>query len=259
MLLKEIYTNKLKEVAQKKAQFPIQGLQKAISGLATARDIELALRAGGGLKLIAEIKGASPSSGILRKNLDPLEIALQYQQNGASAISVLTDERFFHGKLSHLEEIRRVVKLPLLRKDFIIDPYQLYETRVAGADAVLLIAALLDKKELEGLLRLARELGLGCLVEAHTEKELKKVLDTSATLLGINNRNLQTFQIDLETTLRLRPLIPRDKIVVSESGINTRADVLRLKEAGIDAILVGEALMLAEDPGAKIRELMGWT
>lgn len=259
MLLKEIYTNKLNEVAQKKAQFPIQGLREATSSLAPTRDMELALRAEGGLKLIAEIKRASPSSGILRKDLNPLEIALQYQQNGASAISVLTDERFFQGKLSHLEEIRRVIKLPLLRKDFVIDPYQLYEARVAGADAVLLIASLLDRSKLEGLLGLARELGLGCLVEAHTEEELKKVLDTPATLLGINNRNLETFQIDLETTLRLRPLIPRDKIVVSESGINTRTNVLRLQEAGIDAILVGEALIRSKDPGAKIRELMGWT
>lgn len=265
MILKEIYAHKLSELAEKKAQQPLGSLEETISGLSPALDLEGTLKTHAergesrrrGVKLIAEIKQASPSKGLLRSNFNPSEIALVYQENGASAISVLTDERFFKGRLSHIEEVRKAVKLPILRKDFIIDTYQIYETRARGADAVLLIAALLGREELEHLMGLAHGLGLSCLVEVHTEKELGKVLGTRATLIGINNRDLDTFKVDLETTLRLMPLITRDRTVVSESGINSRADVLRLQEAGVDAILVGEALMRSQDAGEKIRELLG--
>ena len=226
--------------------------------MAGTKDLEGALKTSSGLGLIAEVKAASPSKGILRHDMNPSQIALEYQEGGATAISVLTDEKFFHGRLAHLEDVRRAVRLPLLRKDFIIDEYQLVEARTSGADAVLLIAAILDEKKLEALLSSAGRLGLNCLVEVHTEGELKKVLDTPATLVGINNRDLHTFKTDLETTIRLRPLVPEDRTVVSESGIKSRGDVRRLEDAGVDAILVGEALVQSEDIERDIRELMGW-
>lgn len=226
--------------------------------MAGTKDLEGALKTSGGLGLIAEVKAASPSKGILRHDMNPSQIALEYQEGGATAISVLTDEKFFHGRLAHLEDVRRAVRLPLLRKDFIIDEYQLVEARTSGADAVLLIAAILDEKKLEALLSSAGRLGLNCLVEVHTEGELKKVLDTPATLVGINNRDLHTFKTDLKTTIRLRPLVPEDRTVVSESGIKSRGDVRRLEDAGVDAILVGEALVQSEDIERDIRELMGW-
>lgn len=258
MILDEICRHKRTEVARCKELRPTGQLEALLHKLPRTRSLEERLRASPHLSLVAEVKAASPSRGILRQDINPSEIAIEYQENGAAAISVLTDERFFHGGLSHLSEVRRAVGLPLLRKDFIIDEYQLLEARVSGADAALLIAAILDEKELVRFLNTASRLGLGCMVEVHTEEELKKVLSTPATLIGINNRDLQTFKIDLETTLRLRPLIPGDKTVVSESGIKSRADVVRLEGAGVDAVLVGEALVQSEDIGKKIRELMGW-
>lgn len=259
MILDEIYKHKLSEVAQRKNRCPIGRLEEALPNLPETKDLETALKTSRGLGLIAEVKAASPSRGILRlNNMNPSRIALEYQESGASAISVLTDEKFFHGNLTHLEDVRKAVQLPLLRKDFIIDEYQLVEARTCGADAVLLIAALLDEKGLNALLDKANRLKLNCLVEVHTEEELKKVLDTPATLLGINNRDLYTFKIDLKTTLRLKPLIPSDKTVVSESGIKSRDDVILLEKAGVDAILVGETLVQSKDIGKKIRELMGW-
>ncbi|HLG30872.1 MAG TPA: indole-3-glycerol phosphate synthase TrpC, partial [Candidatus Brocadiales bacterium] len=173
----------------------------------------------------------------------------------ASVISVLTDEQFFQGKLEYLTEIKRVVKLPLLRKDFIIDPYQIYEARVAGADAVLLIARLLSNEKLKAYLKLSHELGMKCLVEVHDADELKKTLDANAMIIGINNRDLNTFRTDLETTFKLCPLIPEGKTIVSESGIATRNDIIRLKECGVDAVLIGETLMRSLDIVSKIVEL----
>lgn len=256
MILDEIYKHKLLEVEESKKKISLSRLEGALSGLSPTKDFEAALRTGGGVKLIAEIKAASPSLGVLREGLDPVSLALEYQRAGATAISVLTDQKFFHGSLSNLEEVRRAVGLPLLRKDFIIDNYQLYEARVAGADAVLLIARLLDKKTLSAFLKVAGQLGLACLVEVHTEEELKKVLDTHARLIGINNRDLDTFKVDLNTTLRLLPLVPLDRIVVSESGIHNREEVRRLEKAGVKAILVGEALVRSKDVASKIKELL---
>lgn len=258
MILDEIYRHKLSEVARCKEQRPLRQLEELLPNVSDTNNLEAALKTSAGLSLIAEVKAASPSRGVLRRDMNPSQIAVEYQESGAAAISVLTDEKFFHGKLAHLKDVRRAVSLPLLRKDFIIDEYQLIEARTSGADAVLLIAAILDEKKLFALMDAAGRLGLGCLVEVHTEEELKKVLGTPATMLGINNRDLHTFKIDIETTLRLRPLIPKDKTVVSESGIKTRADVIRLEGAGVDAVLVGEALVQSEDIGKKIRELMGW-
>jgi indole-3-glycerol phosphate synthase len=257
VILDEIYKHKLLEVEESKKRVSLSKLEGKLSRLAPTKDFEAALRDGKGIKLIAEIKAASPSRGVLREGLDPVKLALEYQAAGANAISVLTDEKFFRGSLSHLKEVRKAVDLPLLRKDFIIDSYQLYEARVAGADATLLIARLLDKKTLESFMNIAGQLGLACLVEVHTEEELRKVLDTTARLIGINNRDLDTFKVDLDTTLRLLPLIPRDRLVVSESGIHTREDVQRLQEAGVRAILVGEALVRSKDVVSRIRGLLG--
>lgn len=257
MILDDIYKHKLQEVAESKKRVGLSRLEEALSGLAPPKDFEAALRGGEGMKLIAEIKAASPSLGVLREGLDPVSLALEYQEAGASAISILTDERFFHGSLSHLEKVRKVVSLPLLRKDFIIDSYQLYEARVSGADAVLLIARLLDEKTIETFLKIAGQLGLACLVEVHTEEELKKALNTPSRLIGINNRDLNTFKVDLTTTLNLLPLIPEERLVVSESGINSREDVQRLERAGVRVILVGEALVSSKDVNSKIRGLLG--
>ena len=256
VILDEIYRHKLCEVEENKERISLSRLEGALAGLSPTKDFETALRTGRGIKLIAEIKAASPSIGVLREGLDPVALALEYQKAGATAISVLTDKKFFHGSLSNLEEVRKTVDLPLLRKDFIIDGYQLYEARVAGADAVLLIARLLDKKTLSAFLKVADQLGLACLVEVHTEEELKKVLDTHARLIGINNRDLDTFKVDMNTTLKLLPLVPVDRIVVSESGIHNREDVRRLEKAGVRAILVGEALVRSKDVTYKIKELL---
>ncbi len=258
VILDEIYKHKLSEVAGRKRRMPQKQLEALLHNLPVTKDLGKTLEAAAGLGLIAEVKAASPSRGVLRPNMDPVQVALEYQEAGATAISVLTDEKFFHGSLSHLQDVRGSVKLPLLRKDFIIDEYQIIEARTSGADAILLIAALLDDKEIGAFINKAGRLGLGCLVEVHTEEELRRILGTPATVLGINNRDLHSFKTDIETTLRLKSLIPEGMTVVSESGIKTRSDVKRLEDAGIDAILVGETLVQSEDIGGKIRELMGW-
>jgi indole-3-glycerol phosphate synthase len=206
--------------------------------------------------LIAEVKKASPSKGVIRPDFHPAEIARCYQEAGASALSVLTDEKYFQGKLAYLEDVRAVVGLPLLRKDFIIHPAQIFEA-VGRADAVLLIVAALTPAELAEFLALATACGLDTLVEVHDRAELEVALDLGAPVIGINNRDLRTFQVDLETTFRLRPHIPDDRLVVSESGIRDPEQVARLRDAGVDAILVGEALMACSDIGAAVRRLLG--
>ncbi|HOP35816.1 MAG TPA: indole-3-glycerol phosphate synthase TrpC, partial [Syntrophales bacterium] len=199
----------------------------------------------------------SPSKGILSRDFDPVGLARLYEREGAAAVSVLTDREFFGGEKEDLTRARRAVSLPLLRKDFIIDPCQVWESRLLGADAILLIAGLLETEELAGLLREAGEAGLEALVEVHGEEDLTKALAAGAGLLGINNRDLRTFVTDLSMSERLAPRIPPDRAVVSESGIQTRADVERLTRAGIRAFLVGEALVSRKDPGEKLRELLG--
>ncbi len=210
-----------------------------------------------GPALIAEVKKASPSKGVIRENFDPLQIARTYAENGASCISVLTDEPYFQGNLAHLAAIRECVDLPLLRKDFIIDDYQLLEARVAGADAVLLIAAALTSEDMEWMLDACSALGMAAIVEIHDGDELDQVLATDARILGINNRDLHTFRTTLQTTIDLVSRVPEDRITVSESGINRRADVMKLADAGVDAVLVGEALMREADIAGKMRELLG--
>ncbi len=216
---------------------------------------EKILKKGNKIKFLAEVKKASPSAGIIREDFNYLNIAKEYEAGGASAISVLTDKEFFKGDLKYLSEIKKTVSLPVLRKDFIIDPYQIYEAKAAGADLVLLIARILTKDQIDTFLALTHKLGMECLVEVHDIDELNTVLETEASIIGINNRNLDTFETNIETTLQLCHLIPEEKIIVSESGIKTRADVLNLEKAGIDAILIGETLMRSQDITQKINEL----
>ena len=256
-ILDNIHKHKLTEVAENKRRAPLDTLKERIPKVPAAKSFGAALKSGANIRIIAEIKKASPSLGVIRKDFHPVEIARIYETGGAAAISVLTDEKFFQGSLSYLTEVKKAVGLPILRKDFIIDPYQIYEARAAGADAILLIAAMLSGDEIQDYLALSGSLGMECLVEVHSEEELKNVLQTNAHIIGINNRNLATFVTDMATTLRLRQMIPGGKTVVSESGIKTRGDVETLLKAGVGAILVGETLMKSQDISAKLRELLG--
>jgi indole-3-glycerol phosphate synthase len=221
-----------------------------------ARDFAQTISRPDRINIIAEAKKASPSKGIIRPDFDPVSIAQCYEQNGAGAVSVLTEEHFFQGHLDYLRLIRRSIGIPVLRKDFIIDDYQVYEARAAGADALLLIAAILDTSELSSLLHLTHDLGMQALVEVHTEDELKKALHVKPSIIGINNRNLSTFFTNINTTIELQTLIPEGIIIVTESGINTSDDIKRLRSCGIDAFLIGEALMREPDPGLKLRQLL---
>jgi len=255
MILDQIHAYKLKEVAENKERVSIESLKERCKDVPDAIKSGAVLRRENRIKFIAEVKKASPSAGIIREDFNYINIAKEYESGGASAISVLTDKEFFKGDLKYLSEIKETVSLPALRKDFIIDPYQIYEARAAGADLVLLIARILNKEEIDAFLALSHELGMECLVEVHDNDELETVLKTEASIIGINNRNLDTFETNLETTLQLRHRIPEGKIVVSESGIKTRADVIVLEKAGIDAILIGETLMRSRDISQKIKEL----
>jgi len=254
MILDDIVEAKKEELAKRKQTMPLAKLEPSSS----KKDFASALR-GEGVRLIAEVKKASPSRGLLCQDFDPLRLAQTYADNGAAAISVLTEERYFQGSLEHLAAIKGMLnqrEIPLLRKDFIFDSYQVYESRAYGADALLLIVAILSNEQLQELLSLSHSLGLQCLVEVHNEAELEAALLNGAKIIGINNRDLGTFSVDLAVTKRLRPLVPSDKIVVSESGIKDRADVQMLREWEVDAILVGEALVAADDVATKIREFL---
>jgi indole-3-glycerol phosphate synthase len=258
MILDEIIAYKRQEIEARKAEIPINIITSAIWALPLPLNFKDALLPSpdGRVRVIAEVKKASPSRGVIREDFDHLEIAETYEKNGASAISVLTDRNFFQGSIDYLSEIRHTVSIPLLRKDFVFDEYQIFEARGYGADAVLLIAAVLDDKELHDFVELALNLGMAPLVEVHDEKELERVLKTNAELIGINNRDLQTFKTDLNTTIRLIDGIPEEKIVISESGINTKEDIKNLRDAGVDAFLIGEALVREADIGKKLREFV---
>ena len=257
MILDTIVAHKRIELEDDKQRMPLDTLKRKIRDLPPTRDFRAALSTPNSIHLIAEVKKKSPSKGIIRADFDPVGIARTYAENGASAISVLTDQEFFAGELAYLSAIREAVTLPLLRKDFTIDPYHLYQARLAGADAILLIVSILTLTQLREFTELAQSLGLASLVEVHTEAELELALTGGAEIVGINNRDLKTFHTDIATTFRLRASIPTDKVVVSESGINTHNDVIKLKEAGINAILVGESLMRSPNIGDKVRELLG--
>lgn len=260
MILDQIMAHKREEVALRKTLVSQSLLAERAKLQPPALNLVEVLRQPG-VGLIAEVKRASPSKGILRLDIDPAALALSYAQNGAVAISVLTDERFFQGGLSDLVAVKNALareghSLPALRKDFILDQYQVYEARACGADVVLLIAAALEPEVLADLLALTHELGMEALVEVHDGKELDQVLPLHPRVVGINNRDLRTFRVDLNTTLELRPRIPREMLVVSESGVRGPDDVRRLAEAGVNAMLVGERLVTAKDVGSVVQKLV---
>ena len=256
MFLEKVGAIQREEVDRRKASVSLEEMKERVSGLPSPRNLLESILKNGPMALIAEIKQASPSAGVIQERADIRRIAGAYQATGACAISVLTEAHFFHGELSHLRQVKDVVSVPVLQKDFIIDPFQIYEGRVAGADAVLLIAAMLSPDQLREFAELARGLGLVPLVEVHDEEDLKKISGLDLPLIGINNRNLKTLMVDLETTFRLFGRIRPGTVVVSESGIKNRQDVNRLQEAGVRGILVGEVLMRAADPAQKIRDLL---
>ncbi len=255
-ILDEIVAATRQTIAADKAAIPVVELRAKLRDLPPAHDFHAALAATSAVRLIAEVKRASPSAGMIRKNFNPVEIALAYQSAGAACISVLTDKPFFQGNLEYLRQIRRAVNLPLLRKDFIVDPYQLLQARVAGADCALLIAECLSASQLKELHDTATELGLQTLIELYDVENVEAVLATGTRLVGVNNRDLRTFKTDLNHTLRVRELIPSDRLVVGESGIATNDDVNLLAAGGVKAILVGESLMRQPDIGAAVKKLL---
>ncbi len=256
MILDQIVADKRIEVARRKARVSPVEFRRRAEAAPEARDFAAAVNRDH-VALIAEIKRASPSSGEIRTDANPHQIAGIYAENGAAAVSVLTDQKYFHGDLNSLKAARAGCGIPLLRKDFIIDEYQVYESRALQADAILLIVRILDDAQLRAFRLLAKSLGMAALVETHDERELERALKSDAHILGINNRNLDDFSIDLGTTERLGPTVPDGRIVVSESGVRSRADVERAARAGADAVLIGEALMRGEDVGARVREFTG--
>ena len=256
-ILSEIVEVKRREVERLKVETPIAALERRIEARKPPLNLAGALL-GESVRIIAEVKKASPSRGLLRPDFDPVHLATAYADNGAAAISVLTNADHFQGSIEHLEAVHGVAGprgIPVLRKEFIFDSYQVYEARAHGADAVLLIVAMLTAQELKGLMKLAQSFWMQCLVEVHDEEELRTALDAGAEIVGINNRDLRTFETDLGVTMRLAPLIPGDKIIVSESGISNRDHLNLLKGAGVHAALIGEALVTAPDVGARLREL----
>lgn len=257
-ILEEIVRWKVDELSRHRRERPIEMVRAQTMFAPPPRDLVAALSAPG-VSLIAEIKRASPSRGLLRHKFDPVALAQTYEKGGAAAISVLTDQHFFQGNVGHLETVRQTVDLPVLRKDFIIEPYQVYEARAAGADALLLIVAALGDGDLRSLYELTRELGMAALVEVHNRTELDRALSLDPRIIGINNRDLRTFDVNLEVTETLRPLVPahpQGALVVAESGVHTGADVRRLADIGVDAMLVGTALMRSKDVAGKVRELV---
>jgi indole-3-glycerol phosphate synthase len=260
-VLKKIVDFNKDRLAGVKASVPLEEVKARLSELEDhPRGFEAALVNScnsGWTPIIAEVKKGSPSKGVIRADFDPLEIARIYQDNGASCLSVLTEEHFFLGHLSYLALIREQVSLPLLRKDFIFDPYQIYQARAAGADAVLLIAAMLELSKLRDFAALAAELSLDVLLEVHDEAELETALQTDCRMIGINNRDLRSFVVDIATSERLAALIPEGRLIVGESGITRRDQIVRLTENGVHAFLIGESLMREQDIGEKLRELLG--
>jgi indole-3-glycerol phosphate synthase len=257
-ILARILAVKAGEVARLKKEKPAETLRREAASAAPPRDFSGAIRkriAAGEPAVIAEIKKASPSRGVLREPFDPAAIAASYERHGATCVSILTDEQFFQGALQHLKEVRSACSLPILRKDFVTDAYQVLEARAAGADCILLIVAALEDAQMSALEAAAREHGMAVLVEAHDGAELERALRLKTPLIGINNRNLRTFETKLETTLGLLSRVPEGRIVVTESGILSPADVRSLRSRGVDCFLVGEAFMRAPDPGAELARL----
>ncbi len=256
-ILDEIVASKRREVDAKRRRLPLEEVETQAAEAPPARDFRAALTGEGPIRLIAEVKKASPSAGVIRADFDPIALARTYQAHGAACLSVLTDEPYFQGHLSYLARIRASVVIPLLRKDFVVDEYQVVEARMAGADAVLLIAEILSDKELTSLIARIKHWRMSPLVEFHEEANLPRVLAAGADLVGINNRDLKHFVTDLDLTLRLRDRIPNNVVLVSESGIKSYRDVQRLEAVGVSAILVGESLMRSKDVGLAVEQLLG--
>ena len=256
-MLHEILINKRSELAEVRSRIAPGAAERQVRDLPPVRSLRRALTASSSVAIIAEIKRKSPSKGILARAVDPAALAAQYEAGGASAISVLTDGRYFGGSIKDLTLARSQMSLPVLRKDFIVEELQIHESRVAGADAVLLIVAALGARDLVHLHESALKVGLEALVEVHNEQEIEVAIRVGARIIGINNRNLKTFEVNPSTTERLRSLIPSDVVCVSESGVTSREDIERLKKIGVDAALVGERLMTSLDPEAALRELIG--
>ena len=257
-ILKKIVAVKHEEIAQGLRKKSLAAMRADAESRVLTRDFEAALRAkvaAGEAAVIAEIKKASPSKGVLREDFIPADIAQSYAEHGAACLSVLTDKQFFQGSVDYLKQARASCQLPVLRKDFMVDAYQVYEARAMGADCILLIAACLDDAQMADLEAVARALGMAVLVEVHDAQELQRALKLKTALLGINNRNLRTFEVSLDTTLAMLPDVPADKLLITESGILARADVQRMRAAHVHAFLVGEAFMRAADPGAALAEL----
>jgi len=256
MILDEICAHKKGEIAAAKSRWPLHDVKERAKDAPAARDFRHAIRRDH-ISLIAEVKRASPSRGVLADGLEPVEIASIYEECGAAAVSILTDEKFFKGSLDDLTAVRKAVRIPCLRKEFMLDEYQIYEARTALADAILLIVRILADSQLREFREIATSLGMASLVECHDAEEVKRAIDSGAQIIGINNRDLQTFEVDFNTTLELRKGVPGGKVLVSESGIFTRDHVRKLEGGGVDAVLVGESLVTSGDVRAKIRELLG--
>ncbi len=254
-MLDQILATKRLEIEEAKVRLPFEELKRRLAGHLAERGFRTTLTQPGTLQLIAELKRKSPSRGMLRERFDPVSLAQQLEEAGAAALSVVTDEKFFGGHLDFLKDVKAFVQVPVLRKDFILDPYQVYEAAWHQADAVLLIVQALTEEELQQCLIAADALGMDALVEVHNHEELKIALGAGAGVIGINHRDLKTFTVDTEVAARLVPHIPKGKCIVAESGIQTRHDLERLKALGVHAVLIGEALMTAPDPAAKVREL----
>jgi indole-3-glycerol phosphate synthase len=257
MILDEILDETKRTVGYCRVKVPLADLEKQASAVAAPRSLGRALRSATGMACIAEFKRRSPSKGWIHREADPVAVAAAYEAAGAAAMSVLTDTPFFGGSLEDLRKARSTARLPILRKDFVLDPYQVVEARAAGADAVLLIVAALRDQDLRELLAETELWGMEALVETHDEAEIARAVDVGARIIGINHRDLRTFEMDMDLAVRMRPKIPTDRLVVAESGIHSAADVARMREAGIDAVLVGESLMRAADPSAALRALLG--
>ncbi len=257
-ILNQIVAVKREELTRALERKPLTVIRADAESRVLTRDFEAALRlavSGGRSAVIAEIKKASPSKGVLRADFEPADIAQSYAEHGASCLSVLTDQQFFQGSVDYLKQARASCQLPVLRKDFLVDPYQVYESRAMGADAVLLIAACLDDTQMREMEAIAHSLYMSVLVEVHDAAELERALKLKTTLIGINNRNLRTFEVTLDTTLNLMRLLPQDRLLVTESGISKPEDVQRMTAAGVHAFLVGEAFMRAPDPGEALAAL----
>ncbi len=259
-ILNKIVARKCEEIAERSARMPLSRLAEIQAAVDAPRGFAAAIAAKiatGSCAVIAEIKKASPSKGVLREDFRPAAIARSYQRGGAACLSVLTDVGFFQGDDAYLEQARAACALPVIRKDFIVDPYQVHEARAIGADCILLIAACLDDGALTGLNDLAQELGMDVLIEVHDAREMQRALRVDNRLIGINNRNLHSFEVSLDTTLNMLNMVPEGRILVTESGIHTQDDVLLMRANAVHAFLVGEAFMRAADPGAKLAELFG--